>query len=173
MTSLDGSSQKAFLSYLGIASSLPACFVYLVHSLIGKRFSVHAKALFSLVGMIITFTGFIVLAYLDTSDWTDAFMVVNLVLAVIVNVFRAIFRITNRCGGETTSVTSRKQTMLLFTSFCFSSYLGRFPVTYIGNLSNGICMAGLIAVSINIAILGMDVDMQVIKLHPSTSVLIS
>ncbi len=42
-----------------------------------------------------------------------------------------------------------------------SSYLGRFPVTYISSLSNGICMGGLIAVSINIAILGMDVDMQV------------
>ena len=40
--------------------------------------------------------GFIVLAYLDTSDWTHTFMVVNLIMAVIINLFRALFRVTNR-----------------------------------------------------------------------------
>ncbi len=47
--------------------------------------------------------------------------------------------------------------------FVLRSYLGKFPVTYIGSFSNGICMSGLLAVSINIAILGMDVDMEVIN----------
>ncbi len=101
----------------------------------------------------------IVLAYLDTDDWTHTFMVLNLVLAVIINFFRALFRVTN------------KLELLFFTCIMHdvapcqlsSSYLGRFPVTYISSLSNGICMGGLIAVSINIAILGMDVDMQVSK----------
>ena len=46
--------------------------------------------------MIVAFFGIIVMAYLDSDEWTTAFMVSNLVLAVIINVFRALFRATNR-----------------------------------------------------------------------------
>ncbi len=46
--------------------------------------------------MIGIFIVIIVLAYLETDDWTHTFMVLNLVLAVIINFFRALFRVTNK-----------------------------------------------------------------------------
>ena len=46
--------------------------------------------------MITTFTGVIILAYVDTDDWTTTFMICNLVLAVVINIFRALLRATNR-----------------------------------------------------------------------------
>ncbi len=42
-----------------------------------------------------------------------------------------------------------------------STYLGKFPPRYIGNIQNGICIGGIIPVLVNIIILSMDVDMQV------------
>ena len=39
--------------------------------------------------------------------------------------------------------------------------MGKFPVSYMGSLANGICMGGLIPVIVNILILSMDVDIQV------------
>ena len=41
-----------------------------------------------------------------------------------------------------------------------SSNMGKFPVIYMGSLSNGICMGGLVPVLVNIAILSMDVNIQ-------------
>ncbi len=38
--------------------------------------------------------------------------------------------------------------------------MGKFPVTYMGSLSNGVCMGGLVPVVVNIVILSMDVDIQ-------------
>ena len=46
--------------------------------------------------MITTFTGIIILAYLDSDDWMTPFLISNLILAVIINIFRALFRATNR-----------------------------------------------------------------------------
>lgn len=46
--------------------------------------------------MIITFTGIIVMAYLDSDAWQTAFLISNLTLAVIINIFRALFRAANR-----------------------------------------------------------------------------
>jgi hypothetical protein len=88
------------------------------------------------VGMIITFSGIIVLAYLDSDDWTTLFLILNLTLAVIINIFRALFRAVN------------------------SSNMGKFPVEYMGSLANGICFGGLVPVLVNITILSMDVDIQ-------------
>ena len=38
--------------------------------------------------------------------------------------------------------------------------MGKFPVRYMGSLSSGVCMGGLIPVIFNVTILGLDVDMQ-------------
>ena len=43
------SRQKDYISYLGIAASVPSCTVYITHAMVGKKFSVHNKAVFSLV----------------------------------------------------------------------------------------------------------------------------
>ena len=77
-----------------------------------------------------------VLAYLDSDDWTTLFLILNLTLAVIINIFRALFR-----------------------AVC-SANMGKFPVEYMGSLANGVCMGGLIPVVFNIGILSMDIDVQ-------------
>ena len=41
-----------------------------------------------------------------------------------------------------------------------SSNMGKFPVIYMGSLSNGVCMGGLVPVLVNILILSMDVNIQ-------------
>lgn len=88
------SNQKEFLSLLGIAGSVPSTVVIVGHAFIGTWVSVHTKSVYSQVGIIVTFVGVIVLAILDTEDWTDVFMALNLALAVIINAFRGLFRAT-------------------------------------------------------------------------------
>ena len=46
--------------------------------------------------MILTLSGIIVLAYLDTDDYATAFLAANLSLAVVINAFRALCRAANR-----------------------------------------------------------------------------
>ncbi len=46
-------------------------------------------------GLILAYIGIMVLAVLDTHEWQETFMIMNLVLCVILNTFRAIFRGTN------------------------------------------------------------------------------
>ncbi len=48
------------------------------------------------IGIIATFSGIICLAVLDTQDWTETFMALNLTFAVIINTFRALYRATTR-----------------------------------------------------------------------------
>ncbi len=133
--------QKEFMSYLSVASSVPGSVVVISHAFLGNRLSINLRAVVSLVGMIAAFSGILVLAFADSDDWTTVFMASNLVLAVIINVFRALFRATN------------------------SANMGKFPVKYMGSLANGICMGGLIPVVVNIVILTTDVDIQVRRLR--------
>ncbi len=42
-----------------------------------------------------------------------------------------------------------------------SHNLGKFPVKYMGNLSKGVCVGGVLAVLINLAVLSVDVHIQV------------
>lgn len=129
------------------------------------------------IGMIMTFSGIILLAYLDSDDWMTPFLICNLILAVIINVFRALFRAANRCviylsficNAENISTNDRNlfplrldfPLFLLDTVFCdASSNMGKFPVIYMGSLSNGVCMGGLVPVMVNILILSMDVNHQ-------------
>lgn len=111
--------QKEFESYISIASSVPSSITVIAHALFGNRFSIHGRAMVieileeirntgklgiskvSLVGMITTFTGIIVLAYLDSDDWATLFLIFNLTFAVIINIFRALFRATNRFAYST------------------------------------------------------------------------
>ena len=87
--------QKEFESYIAIASSVPSFIVVVGHAFVGNRFSERGKSLISLIGISFTFSGIIVLAYLDSDDWATLFLIGNLTLAVIVNAFRALLRATN------------------------------------------------------------------------------
>ena len=151
------------MSYLSIASSVPGSVVVIAHAFVGNRFRVSTRAVLSLFGMVAAFFVIIVMAYVDSDDWSTAFMATNLVLAVVINVFRALFRATNRFLEETFLFYFSR-----FSSF-FSANMGKFPVKYMGSLANGICMGGLIPVVVNILILSMDVDIQVNSLMPLIS----
>ncbi len=128
--------QKEFESYIAIASSVPSFVVVIGHAIVGNRFSVRGKSLVSLIGVGVTYVGIVILAYLDSDDWATLFLVGNLTLAVVVNVFRALLRATSTAN------------------------MGKFPVKYVGSLANGVCMGGLIPVIFNVAVLGLDVDIQ-------------
>ena len=101
---------------LGIASSVPSTVVIVGHSFISDWATVHTKAVYSQVkrntdtkiyyyvlkkfnristsqaGLIVSMSGVVVLAVLDSYQWTDLFKALNLALAVIINSFRALFR---------------------------------------------------------------------------------
>ncbi|XP_059084389.1 equilibrative nucleoside transporter 3-like [Tigriopus californicus] len=128
--------QIEFESYISIASSIPSAITVILHAFVGNRFTIHWRALVSLIGMIATFSGIIVLAYMDSDDWATSFLISNLTLAVVINIFRALFRATN------------------------SANMGKFPVSYMGSLANGICVGGLIPVLVNIFFLTLKVDIQ-------------
>ena len=54
----------------------------------------------SQVGIIVTYFGVIIFAYLDSDDWMGVFLLGNLSLAVVINIFRSLFRATNRLRRE-------------------------------------------------------------------------
>ena len=51
--------QKEFESYIFIASSIPSMVIVVIHAFVGNRFSVRARSVLSLTGIIVTFSGII------------------------------------------------------------------------------------------------------------------
>ena len=51
--------QKEFESYIFIASSIPSMVIVVIHAFVGNRFSVRARSVLSLAGIIVTFSGVI------------------------------------------------------------------------------------------------------------------
>ena len=51
--------QKEFESYIFIASSIPSMVIVVIHAFVGNRFSVRARSVLSLSGIIVTFSGII------------------------------------------------------------------------------------------------------------------
>ncbi len=75
-----------------------------------------------------------VLAALDSDDWQQTFMVLNLTVIVFINVFAAIFQAS------------------------FSAVLGPFPVRYLGFCTVGAGVGGLLPSVVNVGILAIDGD---------------
>ena len=105
------------------------------------------------VGILLSFCGVISLAYVNSDGWIGIFLASNLVLSVIINAFRALFRATNRFD-------SNFEMLIACVKHFVSANLSKFPIRYMGSLCNGVTCGGLLPVLVNLLILSLDVDMQ-------------
>jgi equilibrative nucleoside transporter 1/2/3 len=78
----------------------------------------------------------IAMAGVDSDSWQNTFLIVNLTTIALLNVVSAAFQ----------------------GSFCAN--LGKFPVRYLGNVTNGAGMGGLLPSVVNVIILAVNGDAQ-------------
>ena len=85
--------QKEWASYLSIAANVPNAIFVIAHALAGHRFAMSSRLVVSQAGQIVVFSAILVLAAVDSDDWQQAFLVSNLVVVVLINIFAAVFQV--------------------------------------------------------------------------------
>merc|ERR1719499_2603676 len=121
--------QKEFTSYLSIASNVPNAVFVILHALLGHLVGMRLRVLGSQVGQMIVFACITILALVDSDSWQKTFLAVNLSAIALMNVFNAVFQ---------GSVMAN---------------LANFPEKYIGHMSSGQGMGGLLPSVVNVIIL--------------------
>ena len=70
--------QKEFNSYLSIAANVPNAIFVVLHALFGHKLGMRLRLFGSQVAMISVFSVIVVLSILDTDDWQQEFLIINL-----------------------------------------------------------------------------------------------